>query len=187
MFHLELSTREIRLINDVRGAAYQAARWIKQFHEARYLHIGWMDHGPDTHFPDLLNKYGFIRVPCFELNSIRMHLQTHGPMLVAGAFSHLPHNQRAVPVPEMRLWAVSHYEQDDHAILLNGYWDGFQPKMLYRDPAYPEIQFVAELGLVRDRMDAQAGLFYLNCPAFPKPCRHVPRAPISPPADGAKT
>jgi hypothetical protein len=177
LFHIELSTAEIRLIGSVPGAAYQAARWIRQFHRSAYSHVGFMDHLPDTPVSDVLEKHGFVRVTRFELNSIRLLLKTFGPLLIKGSFSHLAQNESVVPVPEMALMRVNFFEDGDHALVLNGYWDGFKPSLLYRDPAHPHRQFVDESARILGRQEAGVGIFYQNCPAFPKPCPHVAPPP----------
>ena len=177
MFRIELSTEEIRPIGSVPGSAYQAARWIRQFHRLPYSHIGCMDHLPGAPLPGVLEKHGFVRVPRFELNSIRLLLETYGPLLITGSFSHMPHNESVVPVPEMALMRVNCYEDGDHALILNGYWDGFRPSLLFRDPAHPHRQFVDEVAPLLGRQESGVGIFYQNCPAFPKPCPHVAKAP----------
>jgi hypothetical protein len=173
VFHIELSTQEIRLIGSVPGPAYQAARWIRQFHRTLYAHIGFMDHLPGAPVPEVLEKHGFVHVPRFELNSIRLLLQTYGPLLIKGSFSHVAQNESVVPVPEMALMRVTRYEDGDHALVLNGYWDGFRPSLLYRDPQHPHRQFVDEAARLLERQEPGVGILYHNCPAFPKPCPHV--------------
>jgi hypothetical protein len=175
MFHVALSTEEIRLITVAPEAPYQAARWIRQFHGAQYSHIGFQDHFPDTPLHDVLDKHGFIRVPRFELNAIRQLLQTYGPILLKGAYSHVAQNEATVPAPGISLTRVTVYEAADHAVLINGYWDGFEPQLLFRDPAHPQRQFVDSAPGLLARQAVDAGIFYMNCAAFPKPCVHVTR------------
>lgn len=187
MFSIELSTAEQRTIAGVPGAPFQMARWLKHFHGERYAHIGWLDHQPGSPVGEVLNKYGFIRVPRLELNALRTLLRTYGPVLLRGRFAHLAQNRTQVPIPEMRLWQVRRYEEADHAVLLNGYWDGFHPRLLYRDAQHPQCQLVVALDRVRERMDLDFGLFYLNCAAFPKPCVHVTTATGSAPPQKEST
>ena len=78
-----------------------------------------------------------------------------------------------VPYPKKTLLRVSSYESGDHGLILNGYWDGFHPLLLYRDPAHPHRQFVADVEVVHRRLDTGSGIYYVNCAAFPKPCLHV--------------
>lgn len=169
------------------GAAYQAARWIKQFHKCPYRHIGWGDHPEGAKTTDVLARHGFLAVSRFELNQIRLLLQTYGPLLIEGSFTHLAQNEVQLPVSELTLMNVSVYEEGGHAVLLNGYWDGFDPLLLYRDPAHPERQFAIELSRLRGRLDVSAGIHYLSCPSFPKPCAHmqgpVPRPQPQPPRE----
>lgn len=173
MFSIDLSTPELRLITTAPVAAFQAARWIRHFHCLSYSHIGFTHHGQNVPAPEVLDKLGFIRVPRFELNAIRLLLQTYGPLLVRGEFSHRIQNEELVPYPKKTLLRVSSYEPGDHALILNGYWDGFHPLLLYRDPSHPHRQFVADVEIVNRRLDADSGIFYVNCAAFPKPCLHV--------------
>ena len=173
MFSIDLSTEELRLITTAPGAAYQAARWIKHFHRLSYSHIGFTHQGLTVAVPEVLDKLGFIRVPRFELNAIRLLLQTYGPLLVRGEFSHLTQNEVLVPYPKKILVRVSSYEPGDHALIVNGYWDGFHPLLLYRDPSHPQRQFVADVEVVNRRLDAGSGIYYVNCAAFPKPCLHL--------------
>ncbi|HML18840.1 MAG TPA: hypothetical protein VK419_17535 [Bryobacteraceae bacterium] len=176
MFHIELSTEEIRLIGTAPGVAYQAARWMKQFHRLSYSHIGWNDHADDMPVSDVLNKYGFLRVPRFELNAVRLLLETYGPLFIKGALSHLAQHETQLPVAEMTLFRVSSYQDADHAVILNGYWDGIKPSLLFRDPAHPQRQFLVEMSVLCERLDARAGILYLNCPTLSKPCPHVTAA-----------
>lgn len=176
MFHIELSTEEIRLIGTAPGAGYQAARWIKQFHRLSYSHIGWSDHADDTPVSDVLTRYGFVRVPRFELNAARLLLETYGPLFVQGALSHLAQHETQLPVAEMTLMRVTSYRDADHAVILNGYWDGKVPCLLFRDPAHSERQFVVEMSVLCDRLDPGAGVLYVNCPTHSKPCPHVAAA-----------
>lgn len=177
MFCIGLSTNEIGQIGSAPGAAYQSARWILQFHESRYFHVGMGDHSEGTPVAPVLEKYGFVRVPRFELNQVRLLLETYGPLLIQGSFSHLAHNEVPEPIPEMPLVRVSSYQEGAHALILNGYRDGFVQTLLYRDAAHPERQFVEEVPRLWKRLDPEPGILYLNCTRFPKPCPHVPRPP----------
>jgi hypothetical protein len=179
MFRLALSTGQMRSIEAADEAVYRAARWIKQFHECEYLHIGWSDHPPGTDIADLLAKYGFVRVPRFEFNAIRAVLETYGPVLIRGAFWHRSKNEAAVPLPEISLTQVSTYEPGEHAIVLTGYWDGFQPRILYRDPSHPDRHFVVGLSRLQERIEPAGGIFYLACASLAKPCEHVVAAKAS--------
>jgi hypothetical protein len=170
VFRIELSAEHIRMITAAPGAEYQAARWVKHFHQADYSHIGIMDHRADTKAAALLAGYGFIRVPRFELNSARSLLQTHGPLLIRGSLSHFAHHEEFIQMPEGTLVRVGSYQERHHAVVVNGYVDGFRPKLLYRDPAHPLLQFVIELARLHAVVDE---VFYLSCPVFPKPCAHV--------------
>jgi hypothetical protein len=152
---------------------YQCARWIKQFHQAEYAHIGWNDHDRETAGSAVIVRYGFIAVPRIELNQLRQLLQEHGPLLATGSFSHFAQNETFLPRPDVLLMQVSTYEDAEHAIVLNGYLDGFNPRILYCDPAHPGKQFVIELSGLRGRSRTSSPLHYLNCAAFPKPCAHV--------------
>jgi len=179
MFHIPLSTDETRLIVSAPGAVYQAARWIKQFHQASYTHIGWLDHPEGMAVAEVLNKYGFLRTPRFEFNAVRELLQTYGPLLISGAFAHLAGHETVLPVAEMTVVRVSSYEDRDHAVIVNGYWDGFAPRLLYRDPSHAARQFAVELSRLKDRLDLSAGVHYLNCASFPKPCAHMPKPAVT--------
>lgn len=174
MYWIELPLDDFRLIGNAPGVAYQAARWMKRFHQLPYSHIGWSDHTGDTPMPGVLHKYGFIRVVRFELNEVHLLLQTYGPLLIKGALSHLAQHEVQVPTPEITLMRVSAYEEADHALLLNGYSNELRPMLLFCDPEHPRRQFVEELSVLRARLDESAiGVFYLNCPVYPKPCVHV--------------
>jgi hypothetical protein len=139
--------------------------------------VGIGDHTEGTPVADVLQKYGFVRIPRFELNQVRLLLETYGPLLIEGNFSHLAHHEVPEPIPEMHLVRVSSYREGAHALIVNGYRDGFAPSLLYRDPAHPDRQFVGELSRLLKRLDPGAGIHYLNCMKFPKPCPHVPRPP----------
>jgi hypothetical protein len=173
VFLIELSKTEFSRVAAAPTAFYQAARWIKQFHAADYSNIGWMDHGPETRDSDVIAMYGFIAVPEIELNRIRLLLETYGPLLAVGALSHLPQHEVALASPGMSLVQVSCYENDGHSVVLNGYVDGFRPRLLYVDTADPGKQFVLDFSDLQRRLLSGIPLFYLNCGAFPKPCPHV--------------
>ncbi len=146
---------------------FQAARWIKAFHRADYRHIGWLDHGPETDLAELLIKYGFVRVARFELNAARLLMESRGPLLARGAFYHSGEHESPIFVPGIALTGVNVFAGRDHAIVLNGYWDGPKPRLLYFDPAYPLRQFVCELDRFCSRLHQP--LFYLNCVGSPCP------------------
>ena len=175
MFHVPLPIDQIDRILGAPGAVFQCARWVRGFHRGDFAHIGWSDHGPHTDIDTLLAKYGFLRVPRFELNAVRLLLATYGPLLIRGAFAHASHDEASVPIPEMPLVRVTRFRDDRHAIVVNGYWDGPIPRILYRDPAHPRTQFVCDLGKLRSRLDATGAFFYLNC--MTSPCAHLKREP----------
>ena len=177
MFHLRLATDEVRSIVSAPGAVYRAARWIKQFHKSPYQHIGWGDHPAGAKPAGVLANHGFLCVSRFEYNQIRLLLETYGPLMIERTFAHLTQNEVLLPVSEMTLLNVAAYEESSHAVVLNGYWDGLAPMLLYRDPAHPERQFAVELARVQQRLDSSAGLHYLSCSSFPKPCAHMRPAP----------
>lgn len=183
MFHVRLATDEIRLIVSAPGAVYQAARWIKQFHKSPYRHIGWGDHPGGAKPADVLARHGFLSISRFEFNQIRLLLGTYGPALMEGSFAHLAQNQVSIPVSEMTLLRVASYETGSHAVILNGYWDGAAPELLYVDPAHPDRQFAVELARLRERLDAAAGIHYLSCSSFPKPCTHMRPPPVNRPPE----
>jgi len=170
--HIELSTADIECVLSAPAVVYQAARWIKRFHQAHYAHIGWTDHPGGIPFSRVLHYYGFVRVPLFDYNNIRLLLNTYGPLMITGMFAHLEQDETALPARERRLIRVTTYQAGDHAIVLNGYWDGFTPRLLYRDPAHPARQFALDLSRFWDLLDSRAGLYYLHC-MLPKPCAHL--------------
>ena len=184
MFRIELSKTEFSRVAAAPTAFYQAARWIKQFHAADYSNIGWMDCGPETRDTDVIGRYGFIAVAEIELNRIRLLLETYGPLLAVGALSHLPQHEVAVARPDMQLTQVSCYENGDHSIVLNGYLDGFRPRLLYVNTADPGKQFVVDFSELQGRLLSGLSLFYLNCGAFPKPCLHIAACSKAPSSSG---
>jgi len=185
VFLIELSKTEFSRVAAAPTAFYQAARWIKQFHAADYSNIGWMDLGPETRDSDVIAKYGFIAVPEIELNRIRLLLETYGPLLAVGALSHLPQHEVALASPGMSLTQVSSYEDGGHSVVLNGYLDGFRPRLLYGNPADPGKQFVLDFSEFQRRQLSGIPLFYLNCRVFPKPCPHVANSSKSRSSGGA--
>jgi hypothetical protein len=124
---------------------YQAARWIRRFHEMSHVHIGWMDRTPGVTDLEVLDKYGFIQMPVIELNRIRLLLETYGPLL------------------------------SDGAIVINGYADGIASRLFYRDPLCPEKQFDIRYLEFIERIRPGRPLLYVNCNIFPKPCTHIVR------------
>lgn len=173
MVQLQLATDEIRAVLSAPSPFYQAARWIRAFHQLSYLHIGWQDHPAGMTFAMLLHHYGFVRFSRFEYNTVRLLLDTYGPLMIMGGFAHLARNQTVLPISEPSLVRVTSYQDGNHAVILNGYWDAFSPRLLYRDPSYPERQFAVELARLRDRLDSRAGMYYVSCGLFPKPCAHM--------------
>ncbi len=172
MFRIPLATDQEELIARAPGAHLRAARWIRAFHRADFFHIGLNDHTPETPLRELLYKYGFVRIPRFELNIVRALIESRGLMLLRGAFSHSQENESAIVVQNgPALTRVTRFDNGDHAIMLNGYWLGPQSSLLYLNPACPARQFVCELELLKSRMHDPLDLFYLNCPAGP--CPHV--------------
>jgi hypothetical protein len=152
-------------------AVYQAARWIRRFHNLSHVHIGVMDHTPAVTAIEVLNKYGFVQTPIIELNRIRLLLETYGPLLISAPLFHQQLNATMLPLPDL-LFHSNTFEDMDHAIVVNGYSDGMETRLLYRDPAYPEKQFVIRYTKLKERMRPGL-LLYVNCDSFPKPCAHI--------------
>ena len=184
MFRIDLPAEDFRLIEMAPELAYRAARWVRRFHQTPFSHVGCGDHEIGTPFHEVLEKHGFVRTPRFELNSIRLLLQTYGPLLISGSFSHLAQHESSTLVSETPLVRVSRYEDGDHVLILNGYWDGFEPRLLYRDPSHPHRRFVDEASRLLARCETGAGILYQNCPSFPKPCPHLPNVPLVGPRRG---
>jgi hypothetical protein len=60
-------------------------------------------------------------------------LQTNGPLLAWGTLAHLRQNERALIGSAAALVEVLAYEDADHGVVINGYIDGFDPRLLYCD------------------------------------------------------